>query len=458
MEGAIWSVGEELSLVRGLACVWWIDLCSPLGDSPAGLDVTLTLPAGLRALDPGRRPVFGVGPDAHRPSFESDGQQVILSFPGPLPAQNDRRPLTNPDDWCALHWPLVVVADTAEGDGQVVRMEWRAMGDHASREQMVVVHHDPGLEPPTGVRRTIELNFFPWFSQQEQEQLAAVLRRCAFSDISLNWFDHGIPLLPVEAYTHCARILRQTVPGLRIWINGMPGADTIAPRAQDHYGRPIPQVASPEALIHQCPDLVVASVRGWCHAVEADGCMVTLHEPAAVDTDHMPAHCFSPASRARFAEEAGLAVVPDALRILHHHAEAWVSFCCRQMQRVLALARLGIGDRPLAICALGPGGTARSEASADWQALGEVADILIYSHRSEDQPAPDRLHWGHTRVGSTPQQWWESWNDPLGAIDDPALAVPDARMQLALSGGTGVRFWSWACLDGKLQRALIEWR
>ncbi|MFW5846083.1 MAG: hypothetical protein ACOCXJ_07645, partial [Planctomycetota bacterium] len=337
MDIPFFSLSEERSLLCGLASVWWLDITSPLGESPTGLDISITLPPGVRMLDASHRPIFGVGPDSHRPEISSEGRIIHLAFPGHLPGENIRRPFTHPDDWCALHWPLVVVADSVEGDGHAVEVSYRALGDHAMRQQQVLIMDPPGLEPPLQYRRNMELNFFPWFSQEEQEQLAATLRRCAITDVSLNWYDHGIPLLPAEAYSHSARILRQAVPGLRIWINGLPGSDTIAPRAQDHYGRPIPQAASPEALIAQCPDLVVSSIRGWCQAVDADGCLVTLHEPAAVDTDHIPAHCFSPASRTRFAEEEGLAQVPDPLRILHHHAEAWTNFCCRQMHRVLEL-------------------------------------------------------------------------------------------------------------------------
>jgi len=36
--------------------------------------------------------------------------------------------------------------------------------------------------------------------------------------------------------------------------------------------------------------------------------------------------------------------------------------------------------------------------------------------------------------------------------------VADAKMQLALSGGAGVRLGSWAALDGDLQLALMRWQ
>lgn len=458
MSDVIWNLGEDLALVVGLPSVWWLDLTSPLGNSPAGLDISIELPPGLRVLDPSHRPVFGAGPDAHRPNCHFSERRLELSFPGELPAENSRRPLTSPESWCALHYPLVVIAEAIELDGAALILERRAMGDSLRDQLPLRVYDDPGIEPPPQARRNIELGFFPWFSQHEQEALAGTLRRCGFSDISLNWFDHGIPLLPIEAYAFAARNLRKAMPGMRLWINGIPGAETIAPRARDHYGRPIPQVASPEALIRQCPDLVVSSVRGWCQGLGADGVQVTLMEPAVIDTDAMPAHCFSHASRQRFALEEGLPGMPDALQILHQHAEAWVAFCCRQQHRVLELVKLAIGGRPLSICALGPGGAAREEASTDWQQLGDLADILIYSHRREAQPAPERIHWGHTRIGSTPQQWWEHWNDPLGAIQDPELAIADCRMQLALSGNQGIRLWSWACLDGRLQHGLLTWR
>lgn len=447
---------DDLSLVAGAAGVWWLDLTGPFGDSPAGVDWRIVLPDGVEVLDPTARPHFGTGPDAHRPHVERDGSELSLSFPGFLPGENQRRPMADPDSWCELHWPLVVVAGR-EADGSPVRIERRALGDYDERAIPLTVLPAPALGPAPGQRRCVDLQFWPWFSHDEQLELATTLHRCGITDCGLNWHGVGIPLLPADGYAVGARNLRASIPGVRVWIGGLPGADTALPRAEALYGQRIPFVASPEAAIHRGPDLVVAAERTWCEAVEADGVLIALEEPAAVDTDAMPAHCFSPASRARFAEEAGLPSAPDPLSILQQHRDAWVDFCCRQMVRLLQVARLGHGDVPLAVCAYGPGGPARSEASADWRQLAEVADILVYAH-AEDAGRSAARHWGYTRLGGTPQTWWAHWHDPLGVIPDRHLATADARMQLALSGGHGIRLGAWARFDGVVQRQLMEWR
>ena len=442
--------------MQGCATVVWLDLTSPFGASPTGVDWSIELPEGCEVLDLSRRPRFFVGPDAHRPRVSRDGRLLELSFTGFLPGDNHRRPMANPDNWCDLHFPLVLIADSM-ADGQVIQITRRAMGDSDEREVELVVHDRPSqLTPPT-MARCMQLLFFPWFTREEQEVLAQTLARCGISDCSLNWHNNGQPLLPIDAYALSARILRKAIPGVRVWIGGLPGADTPLPRAEALYGHHIPFVASPEAAIHDGPDLVVASERSWCEATGADGVMIALSEPSSVDTDAMPAHCFTYRSRRRFTREFGLPAVPDPLTILQNYREAWVEFACRQMRRLLELARHGHGDRRLAVCAYGPGGPARAEASVDWRELSQVADVLVYTHQeqSEDDGAE---HWGYTRVGGTPQAWWERWHDPLGTIDDSELVVADAKMQLAFSGSRGVRIGSWACLDGRLQQRLMEWR
>ncbi|MDA3960272.1 MAG: hypothetical protein PF961_05750 [Planctomycetota bacterium] len=452
----IWRQDDELSLVAGCASVWWLDLSGPFGDCPTGVDWTILLPDGVDILDPGHRPHFGTGPDAHRPHVERDGQRLFLSFPGFLPGENHRRPMSEPTSWCDLHWPLVVIA-SRQADGAEVQIERRAVGDSDERAITLLVHGRADELAVPEQRRCVHLQFWPWFSGEEQAELAATLRRCGFSDCSLNWHGVGIPRLPADAYALTARTLRRVIPGVQVWIGGLPGADTALPRAEALYGQQIPFVASPEAAIHRGPDLVVASERTWCEAVQADGVMIALEEPAAVDTDAMPAHCFSAASRQRFAQELDLPSAPDPIAILQQHREAWVDFCCRQMVRLLQVARLGHGGIPLAVCAYGPGGPARSESSADWQQLAEVADILVYAHAEPPSGSPAE-HWGYTRLGGTPQSWWAHWHDPMGTIPDRRLAAADARMQLALSGGLGVRIGGWASLDGAIQAQLMEWR
>lgn len=457
MQSPIWGHDETVSFVAGQPRVCWLSLVSPFGDSPTGLEMILHLPEGMDVIDPNRRPLFGVGPDRHRPHVSRDGNRLHLSFPGPLPGENNRRPTTDPDSWCDLAWPLVMIADGL-ADGGVLRIESLAMGDHAACDCEVEVCGDPGIAPPPRSRRNIQPTFLPWFSSEEQQLLAAMFGRCGITDINLNWHHYGIPHLPADAYAIAAKNLRAQLTGVKIWIGGQPGADTVLPRAEDHYGRRIPQVASPEAIITGGQDIVVASERTWINAVEADGVLLTLLEPAAVDMPHLPAHCFSTASRRRFADEAGLPSVPDPLEILHRHHDAWVAFCCRQMTRVLDVLRLAAGERPLAVCALAPGDTASAEASTDWSVVGDIADILIYAHRDGDGPSDSADRWGHTRIGSTPQMWWEQWHDPLGTVDDPSLTVADCKMQLALSGGHGVRLWSWECFDGQVQQQLMQWR
>lgn len=454
---AIWRAMEELVLVDGQATVWWLELTSPFGDAPAGTDWTLHLPEHLQIVDPSRRPCFGCGPDAHRPHVERHGQTWTFSFRGYLPGENQRRPMTHPQSWYELHYPLVVIGDTG-ADDQVVRLERRALGDQDERQYRIRMLEDPGERPLPAHRRCMQLLALPWFCQEEQELLAVVLRRCGVSDCSLNWHGQGLPLLPADAYAQTARTLRCALPDVRLWIGGLPGADTLLPRAQSRYGQELPFVVSPQAALAAGPDLVVASERSWCEAVDADGVMIALHEPAAVDTDALPAHCFRADSRAVFAAEQGLASVPDPLTILRQHREAWVDFCCRQVCRLIEIARRGHDGRPLAICAYGPGGPARDEASADWRQLADVADLLVYAHRQPAVVGRDCTHWGYTRVCGTPQAWWENWHDPLGSLDDPAMAAADGKMQLAFSGGDGLRIGSWAALDGRLQHALMEWR
>ncbi len=457
MKSPFWSCEKEISFVAGQATVLWLVLNSPFGDSPTGLDLTFQLPKGLEVLDPARRPVFGVGPDAHRPVYHRDGQQVSLSFPGFIPGENDRRPFTHRHTWCDLYYPLVFIGDSQADGGEIV-VDCHALGDSDHCRLDIEILSDPGIEPPVHARRNIEPNFLPWFSRDEQELIAASFRRCGFTDVTLNWYDHGMPFLPPDAYTIAAKLLRKEMPGVKIWIGGMPGADTIVPRAEDIYGRAIPHVASPEAVISRSPDIVVASERSWVDAVEADGVMITITEPTVVDTPFMPAHCFSRDSRARFAREIGLPYTPDPIKILDHFRDEWVDFSCRQIRRMLEVSRKGIGDHPLALCALGPGGTAREEVGVDWQQLNEVANIMIYAHQTLAEPEPGAAHWGMTRIGSTPHLWWEEWHDNLGPISDPAVVAADMKMQLALSGNNGVRLWSWPCLRGKVQQQLMAWR
>ena len=386
--------------------------------------------------------------------------------------------------------PLVVVAES-RADGGTLAITRHAVGDCDERRLLVAVAGEPPAQPPPAHRRCMQLLYWPWFAPEEQEALALALAKCGITDASLNWHGTGLPLLPPAAYALSARTLRQAIPGVRIWLGGLPGADTPLPRAQSSYGQAIPFVACPEAALAMGPDLVVAAERSWCEAVQPDGVMIALSEPSAVDTEAMPAHCFSAASRRRFAADIGLATVPDPHEILRRHRESWVDFCCRQVRRLIEAARRGHGGRPLAICAYGPEGPARAEASADWQQLGAIADVLVYSHlapapgiaatasgrfravdrgKAEDAGRPQtgsfrrgqaadavKSHWGYTRVAGLPQSWWERGHDPLGVID-PELAVADAKMQLALSGGAGVRIGSWAALDGRLQRALMGWR
>lgn len=451
----IWP-GNDPVLVADHATVWWLDLVSPFGDSPAGIDWTIQLPDGLRVLHLEDRPTFGCGPDAHRPYVERHPGRIEISVPGPLPGTRDRRPMTHQGTWSDLHLPLVVVGETKADGGELV-ITRRAMGDSTTDTGHVQVLPTPPSGSVTNVRRAMQLTLFPWLARDEQEAAAATLRACGITDCSLNWFDHGLPLLPMPAYADAATTLRLAIPGVRIWIGGHPGADTALPRANDVYGRAIAQLPSPEAAISSGRSLVAAAERSWCEAVDADGVMLLVDEPSTVDTAATPAHCFSLASRRRFAQELDLPSVPEALAILHHHREAWAGFCCRQVRRLLEVARDGHDGRPLALCALGPGGTARDEASADWRELAEVADVMIYAHQSAAQPGPDRQHWGYTRLGGMPQSWWEEWHDPLGSIGDPDLAVADARMQLALAGGEGVRIGSWAHLDGRLQAGLMAW-
>jgi hypothetical protein len=203
---------------------------------------------------------------------------------------------------------------------------------------------------------------------------------------------------------------------------------------------------------------VVASERSWVNAVNADGVMITITEPTLIDSPFMPAHCFSRASRMRFAQEADLNTVPDPIAILDHHRQAWVDFSCRQIRRMLEVGRLGIGDRPLALCALGPSGAAREVAGVDWDELAEVADIMIYAHHQSIPAKNDNVRWGMTRIGSSPHLWWEELHDTLGPIEDPDVVGADMKMQLALSGNHGVRLWSWPCLRGQVQHQLMAWR
>ena len=453
----IWHVDSDLYLVADRATVIWLDLTSPFGDAPTGVDWTLTLPDGMTVADTTRRPRFGCGPDAHRPYVDRYDHTLALSFRGYLPGENQRRPMTNPDDWSELHFPLVIIADH-RAQGGTIKVERRALGDSDVREFTVRVLEDPGESAAPTHRRCMQLLCYPWFSQEEQELLATTLHRCGINECSLNWHGSGLPTLPVDAYALAARTLRIAIPGVRIWIGGLPGADTALPRAQGRYGTRIPFVACPETAISDGADWVVAAERSWCEAVDADGVMIALTEPSATDTDAMPAHCFSLRSRSAFAREQGLEQAPDPLTILRRFREEWVDFSCRQMCRLIEVARLGHEGRPLAICAYGPDGPSRSQGSADWQQLRAIADIMVYSHVSQPQVAAGKVHWGYTRVSGTPQSWWERWHDPLGSLDDPSMAAADAKMQIAISGGQGVRIGSWASLDGRLQQALMAWR
>lgn len=455
---AIWNQGDELTLVNGLAGIWWLDLCSPFGDSPAGIDWSIELPPGLTVLDTADRPRFGVGPDAHRPHVERDGQRLSLDFPGYLPARNHRRPMTHHRSWCDLHHPLVVVADD-RADGSELVIHRRAMGDHHTSRYAVTVLDDPGVQGPSQQRRNVQPVFLPWFSEHEQAAVAHALLRCGITDVNLNWHTFGVPLLPSVVYARSVRILRREIPGVRVWIGGMPGADSVLPRAEGVYGRPIPFVADPAVAVEHGRDLVIESERSWCEATGADGVMITLAEPALDDEDPWPPHSFSAANRRAFAREAGLGAVPDPIAIRMHHPEGWIEFCCRQLRRLVEVARRGHGERPLAVCQVGRHAPAANAAPPEWRRIAESADLSIFIHHHEDAAAPlSGERWGLSRLGGMPQAWWEHWNDRLGCIPDPGYAVPDMKMQLALSGGTGVRVWNWAHFDGRVQRHLIEWR
>ena len=457
MKSPFWGCEDEIAVVAGQATVVWLVLNSPFGDSPTGLDLSLEVPKGFEIMDPSHRPVFGVGPDAHRPVFHQEAERVSFSFSGFIPGENDRRPFTHRDTWCDLYYPMVIIANE-DADGAELKIDCYALGDSDHCRLNITVLSDPGIEPPVTARRNLEPNFLPWFSHEEQAVIASSFRRCGFTDITLNWYNHGIPILPQDAYTVTAKVLRKEMPGVKIWIGGMPGADTVVPRAQDIYGRSIPHVASPEAVISSCPDIVVASERSWVHAVDADGVMVTITEPTVVDTPFMPANCFSQASRQRFAREIGLQETPDPLKILDHYRSEWVDFSCRQIRRMLEVSRIGIGDRPLAVCALGPGGASREEFGVDWQEITNVADIMVYAHSGSAQVGDGETHWGLSRIGSSPHLWWEEWHDELGPVSDPEVVSADMKMQLALSGNDGVRLWSWPCLRGRVQQQLMEWR
>ena len=365
--------------------------------------------------------------------------------------------MTHRQTWCDLHLPLVVVAD-AGADGGEITITRRAVGDSVTSHGRLQVLPDAGQAANGGVARAMQLTLFPWFSADEQHALAATLHRCGITDCSLNWFDHGLPLLPTAAYAAAATTLRVEILNVRIWIGGHPGADSVIARAMDVYGREIPQLPSPEAVIGTCPDLVAASERAWCEAVDADGIMVMVDEPSTIDTAATLAHCFSRASRQRFAREEGLASIPRTTDDSPPASGCMGRVLLSPGASIAEVARPGHDGRPLALCALGPGGTAREEAAADWRELGEVADVVIYAHQTRSQPAPSKHHWGYTRLGGMPQSWWEEWHDPLGSIGDASLAVADLRMQLALSGGHGVRIGSWAHLDGRLQAELQAWR
>ena len=152
--------------------------------------------------------------------------------------------MTHPNDWSELHYPLVVVADHRAHSG-TVRIERRALGDSDVREVTVNVLEDPGQGNQPQHRRCMQLLAFPWFSQEEQEMLASTLHRCGINECSLNWHASGMPVLPVDAYALAARTLRIAIPNVRIWIGGLPGADTGLPRAEGRYGTHIPFVASP---------------------------------------------------------------------------------------------------------------------------------------------------------------------------------------------------------------------
>lgn len=458
MAEALWNHGDddEVTLVAGIAGIVWLDLASPFGDAPLGVDWTIDLPKGVRVLDLGRRPRLGCGPDAHRPRAVLAGQRLDLGFPGYLPADNHRRPMTHHHTWADLHFPLVLVAD-ADADGGEIVIQRRAMGDHDERRHVLAVLDDPGIRPPPKERRSVQPTFLPWFSPEEQEAIATALRRCGITDVNLNWFTYGMPLLPPTVWRESVRILKRVIPGVTVWIGGMPGADTALPRAEGAWGRHIPFIASPEAAIAHGADLVVASERTWIETTGADGVMITLHAPGVEDRDPMPAWCFSAASRRRFAREAGLESVPDPMAIIGRHREPWLGFCCRQLRRLIEVAHQGHGDRPLALCLIGRGeGAARDE----WLALGDEADLVIRLHDRDDESsrAGASRRWGLTRLGGMPQAWWEAWNERLAAIEDPAFAVADMKMQLALSGGAGVRLWSYDRADGHLVHNLMEWR
>lgn len=453
----LWRCAREAVLMQGLAQVWWLDLTSPFGDSSDGIDWTIELPDGVQIMDIASRPRFGTGPDAHRPHLRRDGQLIELSFRGMLPAEGHRHPVTHRDTWCDLHFPLVVRAEHAGTGGEVVVVR-RAMGDCDTRTITLRVLPAVARSRPSILRRVIQPTFLPWFSLAEHEALAHTLGHCGFTDIALNWFDHGIPLLPPSAYAVSARLLRQSMPGLKIWIGGMPGADTSLTRAQGYYQEPIPHIASPQAILSEGPDLVVAAERGWCEAVNADGVMIHMSRPLVEDGAAMPAHCFSPASRQAFAHEYDLPLLPDPLAIRHRYPDEWEEFCCRQLQRMIEVARLGYGGRPLALCLLGEGPYAE-DVPATWKELGELANPVIYSHQQEAprSTAHLRQHWGYVRLGGTPQAWWEQIHDPHTNVKYTLDALATCHVQATLSGGKGIRIGSWACLDGQLIKQLVEW-
>ena len=242
--------------------------------------------------------------------------------------------MTHRQTWCDLHLPLVVVAD-GSADGGDITITRRAVGDSVTAHGKLSVLANPGRAQVAGVRRNMQLTLFPWFAEEERRALAATLHRCGITDCSLNWFDHGLPLLPTAAYAEAAVTLRLEIPGVHVWIGGHPGADSLIPRATDAYGREIAQLPSPEAVIATSPDLVAASERAWCEAVDADGIMVLVDEPSTVDTAATPAHCFSRPSRQRFARELGLPSVPEPLTILHDHREAWAAFAADRFDECL---------------------------------------------------------------------------------------------------------------------------
>lgn len=453
----IWNQSQDLSLVDGQAAVWWLDLASPFGDTPHGIDWTIEFPEGLTICDVTQRPHFGVGPDAHRPHIAHDNGALHMSFPGYLPGEQRRRPMTHHTTWCELYYPLVVTADEAV-DGSEVIIHRRALGDHDTRRLPLTILSDPGLQPPPRQRRNVQADFLPWFSRAEQEALAIVLRRCGITDVNLNWHTFGIPLLPATVYAESIAILRREMPGVRIWIGGMPGADCALPRAEGIYQRDIPFVANPQVATTVGRDLVIANESHWCQITGADGVMITCFEPVLVDDDPWPPHCFSYANRQQFADEIGLRSVPDPIAIRMRHPDHWLDFCSRQMARLIALARHGHRDLPLALCQIGRHTPVSSAASHGWQSLGAMADISIFIHHTEDGSDHAQERWGLTRLGGLPQAWWEHGNDSLGSITDPSLLVPDMKMQTALSGGAGVRLWNWARCHGRHQQALMEWR